>query len=66
MTRSVRQAAAVGLCSAWLLMACTAEQGQQAAKTAADIAAKVKARVDAYCDARQKAIDAIGEAGAAP
>jgi hypothetical protein len=59
----VRKAAAVGLCSAWMVLAC-APQRDQVAEKARDVAAKVKARLDGYCDARQKAIDAIGDGGA--
>lgn len=51
-----------------LVCDCTPAQQQAAAADAAKVAAEARATINRYCDARQKAIDALdaGEAGAAP
>ena len=63
-----RAALVLGMLLLGLVCDCTPAQQQAAAADAAKVAAEARATINRYCDARQKAIDALdaGEAGAAP
>ena len=67
MIRRVARAAVLsllGLGACKLVLNCTQTQQQAAVEDARKVATEAKTKVDSYCDSRQRAIEALGEAGA--